>query len=84
MNLFSQKNSITQQIQLNKFWHEKFRKSLVLDISLSVLKSMIMYIQDAKSSKQANNTLVKMYKLIKWNSNKNCHYIKTWHIIFLK
>jgi len=65
MNLFSQKNSITQQIQFNKFWHEKFRKSLVLDISLSVLKSMIMYIQDAKSSKQANNTLVKMYKLIK-------------------
>jgi hypothetical protein len=84
MNLFSQKNSITQQIKLNKFWHEKFRKSLVLDISLSVLKSMIMYIQDAKSSKQANNTLVKMYKLIKRNSNKNCHYIKTWHIRFLK
>jgi hypothetical protein len=78
--IFSPKNPITQQIQLNKIWHEKIRNSLVLNISLSVLNLMIMYIQDAKSPKQANNTLVKMYNLIKCNSNKSCHYVKTWHI----
>jgi hypothetical protein len=49
-----------QQIQANKTWHEKIRKVLYW-LSVSVSNSMIVHIQDAKSPKQAWNTLVKMY-----------------------
>jgi len=53
-------NPTQQQIQANKFWHEKARKVLYW-FSVSVSDSMIMHIQDAKSRKQAWDTLVKMY-----------------------
>jgi hypothetical protein len=43
----------------------------MLDTSMNVLDSMIMYIQDAESP---NHTLVKIYNFIKCNSNKSCHY----------
>jgi hypothetical protein len=51
-------NPIQQQIQANKTWHEKIRKILYW---LFLIVSMIVHIQDAKSSKQAWDTLVKMY-----------------------
>jgi hypothetical protein len=54
------KNPTQQQIQTNKTWHEKARKVLYW-FSMNVFDSMIMHIQDAKSSKQAWDTLVKMY-----------------------
>jgi hypothetical protein len=54
------KNPTQQQIQANKTWHEKARKVLYL-LSMSVSDSMIVHIQDAKSPKQAWDTLVKMY-----------------------
>jgi hypothetical protein len=54
------KNPTQQQIQVNKTWHEKTRKILYW-LSVSVSDSMIMHIQDAKSPKQAWDTLVKMY-----------------------
>jgi hypothetical protein len=54
------KNPTQQQIQTNKTWHEKARKVLYW-LSMSVSDSMIMHIQDAKSPKQAWDTLVKMY-----------------------
>jgi hypothetical protein len=44
-------NPTQQQIQANKTWHE----------IVSVSDSMIVHIQDAKSPKQAWDTLVKMY-----------------------
>jgi hypothetical protein len=44
----------------NKTWHEKTRKVLYW-LSVSVSDSMIVHIQDAKSPKQALDTLVKMY-----------------------
>jgi hypothetical protein len=53
-------NPTQQQIQANKTWHEKIRKILYL-FSINVSNSMIVHIQDAKSSKQACDTLVKMY-----------------------
>jgi len=53
-------NFTQQQIQANKTWHEKARKVLYR-LSLSVSDSMIVHIQDAKSPKQAWDTLVKMY-----------------------
>ncbi len=53
-------NPTQQQIQANKTWHEKTRKVLYW-LSMSVSNSMIMHIQDAKSPKQACDTLVKMY-----------------------
>jgi hypothetical protein len=53
-------NPTQQQIQANKTWHEKARKVLYW-LSVSVSDSMIMHIQDAKSPKQAWDTLVKMY-----------------------
>jgi len=53
-------NPTQQQIQANKTWHEKERKVLYW-LSVSVSDSMIVHIQDAKSSKQAWDTLVKMY-----------------------
>ncbi len=53
-------NPTQQQIQTNKTWHEKVRKILYW-FSVSVSDSMIMHIQDAKSPKQAWDTLVKMY-----------------------
>jgi predicted transposase YbfD/YdcC len=53
-------NPTQQQIQANKTWHEKARKILYW-LSVSVSDSMIVHIQDAKSPKQAWNTLVKMY-----------------------
>jgi hypothetical protein len=53
-------NSTQQQIQANKTWHEKAKKVLYW-LSVSVSDSMIMHIQDAKSPKQAWNTLLKMY-----------------------
>jgi hypothetical protein len=53
-------NPIQQPIQANKTWHEKAKKVLYW-LSMSVFDSMIMHIQDAKSSKQAWGTLVKMY-----------------------
>jgi len=43
-------NPTQQQIQTNKTWHEKTRKVLYW-LSVSVSDSMIMHIQDAKSSK---------------------------------
>ncbi len=53
-------NPTPQQIQANKTWHEKVRKVLYW-LSMSVSNSMIVHIQDAKSPKQAWDTLVKMY-----------------------
>jgi len=53
-------NPTQQQIQANKTWHEKARKVLYW-LSMSVFNSMIVHIQDAKSPKQAWDTLVKMY-----------------------
>jgi len=53
-------NPTQQQIQANKTWHEKVRKILYW-LSVSVSDSMIVHIQDAKSPKQAWDTLVKMY-----------------------
>jgi hypothetical protein len=53
-------NPTQQQIQANKTWHEKARKVLYW-LSVSVSDSMIMHIQDAKSPKQAWDTLMKMY-----------------------
>jgi hypothetical protein len=49
-----------QQIQTNETWHEKVRKVLHW-LFVSVSDSMIVHIQDAKSPKQAWDTLVKMY-----------------------
>ncbi len=54
------KNPTQQQIQANKSWHEKARKVLYW-LSVNVSDSMIMHIQNAKSPKQAWDTLVKMY-----------------------
>jgi hypothetical protein len=54
------KNPTQQQIQANKTWDEKARKVLYW-LSMSVSNSMIVHIQDAKSPKQAWDTLVKMY-----------------------
>jgi hypothetical protein len=53
-------NPTQQQIQANKTWHEKAKKVLYW-FSVSVSDSMIVHIQDAKSPKQAWDTLVKMY-----------------------
>jgi hypothetical protein len=53
-------NPTQQQIQANKIWHEKTRKVLYW-FFMSVSDSMIVHIQDAKSPKQAWDTLVKMY-----------------------
>jgi len=53
-------NPTQQQIQANKTWHEKERKVLYW-LFVSVSDSMIVHIQDAKSPKQAWDTLVKMY-----------------------
>jgi hypothetical protein len=53
-------NLTQQQIQANKTWHEKTRKILYW-FSMSVSDSMIVHIQNAKSPKQAWDTLVKMY-----------------------
>ncbi len=54
------KNLTQQQIQANKTLHEKTRKILYW-LSTSVFDSMIMHIQDEKSLKQAQDTLMKMY-----------------------
>jgi hypothetical protein len=54
------KNFTQQQIQVDKTWHEKARKVLYW-LSVSVFNSMIVHIEDAKSPKQAWDTLVKMY-----------------------
>jgi hypothetical protein len=54
------KNPTQQQIQANKTRHENSRKVLYW-FSMSVSDSMIVHIQDAKSLKQAWDTLVKMY-----------------------
>jgi hypothetical protein len=53
-------NPTQQQIQANKTWHEKVRKVMYW-LSVRVFDSMIVHIQDAKSPKQAWDTLVKMY-----------------------
>jgi hypothetical protein len=53
-------NHAQQQIQTNKTWHEKIRKILYW-LFVNVSNSMIVHIQDAKSPKQAWDTLVKMY-----------------------
>jgi hypothetical protein len=53
-------NPTQQQIQANKTWHEKARKILYW-LFVSVSDSMIVHIQDAKSPKQAWDTLLKMY-----------------------
>jgi len=53
-------NPTQQQIQANKTWHEKIREVLYW-LSVCVSDSMIVHIQDAKSLKQAWDTLVKMY-----------------------
>jgi hypothetical protein len=55
-------NPTQQQIQTNKTWHEKTRKILYW-FFVSVSNSMIVHIQDAKSPKQAWDTLVKMYNI---------------------
>jgi len=57
---FLPENPTQQQIQANKTWHEKARKILYW-LSVSVSDSMIVHIQDAKSPKQAWDTLVKIY-----------------------
>jgi len=54
------KNPTQQQIQANKTWHEKARKVLYW-FFVTMSNSIIMHIQDAKSPKQAWDTLVKMY-----------------------
>jgi hypothetical protein len=64
------KNPTQQQIQANKTWHEKARKVLYC-FFVSVFDSMIVHIQDAKSPKQAWNTLVKMY-----STNTQVHKIQ--------
>ncbi len=56
------KNPIQQQIQANKTQHEKAKKVLYW-FFVNVFDSMIMHIQDAKSPKQAWDTLVKMYNI---------------------
>ncbi len=56
-------NPTQQQIQTNKTWHEKARKVLYW-LSMSVSDSMIVHIQDAKSFKQAWDTLVKIITLL--------------------
>jgi hypothetical protein len=60
-------NPTQQQIQANKTWHEKARKVLYW-LFMNVSDSMIVHIQDAKSPKQAWDTLVKMY-----NTNTQAH-----------
>jgi hypothetical protein len=57
---FLLENPTQQQIQANKTWHEKTMKVLYW-FFVSVSDSMIMHIQDAKSPKQAWDTLVKIY-----------------------
>jgi hypothetical protein len=68
-------NPTQQQIQANKIWHEKEKKVLYW-FSVSVSDSMIVHIQDAKSPKQAWDTLVKIiapiHKPAKCNSSKSC------------
>jgi hypothetical protein len=53
-------NPTQQQIQANKTWREKTKKALYW-LTVNVFDCMIVHIQDAKSSKQAWDTLVKMY-----------------------
>ncbi len=53
-------NPTQQQIQTNKTWHEKARKVLYY-LSVIVSNSMIVHSQDAKSPRQAWDTLVKKY-----------------------
>jgi hypothetical protein len=53
-------NPTRQQIKANRNWHEKIRKVLYL-FRMNVSNSMILHIQDAKSPKQAWDTLVKIY-----------------------
>jgi hypothetical protein len=53
-------NPTQQQIQANKTWHGKAKKVMYW-LSTNVSDSMIVHIQDAKSPKQAWDTLVKMY-----------------------
>ncbi len=55
-------NPTQQYIQANKTWHEKTRKVLYW-LFVSVSDSMIVHIQDAKSPKQAWDTLVKMHNM---------------------
>jgi hypothetical protein len=57
----------TQQIQASKTWHEKAKKVLYW-LSMSMFDSTIVHIQDAKSTKQVWDTLVKMY-----NTNTQAH-----------
>jgi hypothetical protein len=61
------KNPTQQQIQANKTWHGKTRKVLYW-LSMNVSDSMIVHIQDAKSPKQAWDTLMKIY-----NTNTQAH-----------
>ncbi len=65
-------NLTQRQIQANKTWHEKVRKILYW-LSMSVSDSMIVHIQDAKSCKQAWDTLVKMYQ---YTSSQNAAQTK--------
>jgi hypothetical protein len=58
-NLLSQKTSHNNKFK-PKTWHEKARKVMYW-LSMSVSDSMIVHIQDAKSLKQAWDTLVKMH-----------------------
>ncbi len=57
---FFPENPTQQQIQANKTWHEKARRVLYW-LSMSVSDFIIVHIQDAKSPKQAWDTLVKTY-----------------------
>ncbi len=72
-------NPTQQQIQVNKTWHEKARKVLYW-LSVSVSDSMIVHIQDAKSPKQAWDTLVKMYntntQARKMQLKQKLHYLQ--------
>ncbi len=54
------RNPIQQQIHANKTSHEKTKKILYW-LSMNVYNSMIMHIQDAKSPRQAWDTLVRIY-----------------------
>jgi len=61
-NLLSQKTPHNNKFKPIKLGMKKFKKFFCW-IFVSVFESMIMHIQDAKSPKQAWDTLVKMYNI---------------------
>ncbi len=67
-------NPTQQQIQTNKTWHEKTRKTLYW-FSVSVSDSMNVHIQDAKSPNKLGihwwRCMAPIHKLAKCNSSKS-------------